>query len=111
MQTIGRGTVMSEMDDRASGQRRVAGKPPQRYVAFISYSHADSKVGCWLHRGIENYRVPKRLQREHGAPKRLRPVFRDRDELPAGGDLPQRLRAALERSDRLIVLTNEHQPC
>ena len=99
---------MGESTARASTRTQAPGKSAPKYVAFISYSHADSKVGRWLHRGIEGYRVPKRLQRDHGAPKRLQPVFRDRDELPAGGDLPQHLRAALERSDHLIILGSTH---
>jgi tetratricopeptide (TPR) repeat protein len=38
------------------------------------------------------------------APRRLTPIFRDRDELPASGDLGVELRAALARSLRLLVV-------
>jgi tetratricopeptide (TPR) repeat protein len=38
------------------------------------------------------------------APRRLTPIFRDRDELPASGDLGGELRDALSRSLRLVVV-------
>ena len=78
------------------------------YAAFISYSHADQAVARWLHRRLETYRIPSALV---GKPspfgpvtRRLLPVFRDRDELPASGDLGEELRAALGRSRFQIVL-------
>jgi tetratricopeptide (TPR) repeat protein len=78
------------------------------YVAFISYSHKDAATGRWLHRKLEGYRIPSRLagtQGEDGeVPARLTPVFRDRDELPAAGDLSGKVRAALVESRNLIVL-------
>ncbi len=78
------------------------------YVAFISYSHKDAAMGRWLHRKLEGYRLPKRLagtQGEDGeVPARLTPIFRDRDELPAAGNLSERVRAALAVSRNLIVL-------
>jgi tetratricopeptide (TPR) repeat protein len=82
------------------------------YVAFISYSHKDAAIGRWLHRKLEGYRLPKRLagtQGEDGeVPARLTPIFRDRDELPAAGDLSERVRAALAVSRNLIVLCSPH---
>ena len=78
------------------------------YVAFISYSHKDAAAGRWLHRKLEGYRLPKRLAGTRGedgeVPSRLTPIFRDRDELPAAGDLSERVRAALAASRNLIVL-------
>ncbi|MEA3011452.1 MAG: hypothetical protein QOJ91_3144 [Sphingomonadales bacterium] len=78
------------------------------YVAFISYSHKDAAMGRWLHRKLEGYRLPRRLagtQGEHGeVPTHLTPIFRDRDELPAAGDLSDRIRAALADSRALIVV-------
>lgn len=78
------------------------------YGAFISYSHADTPCARWLHRALETYRVPKKLigtQTPVGiVPRRLPPVFRDRDELPASGDLGTELRAALAGSAFQIVL-------
>jgi tetratricopeptide (TPR) repeat protein len=80
----------------------------KRYTAFISYSHKDAAAGRWLHRKLEGYRLPKRLVGVEGEdgiiPARLGPVFRDRDELPAAGDLSEKVRAALTVSRHLIVL-------
>ncbi len=83
-----------------------------RYAAFISYSHKDESAARWLHRRLEDYRIPRWLagrEGEHGAiPARLTPIFRDRDELPAAGDLSQKVRSALAASDNLIVLCSPH---
>jgi hypothetical protein len=90
------------MGDRV-GQKR-------HYRAFISYSHADLKVAQWLHRALERYRLPPRLVGEQTAvgtvPARLAPIFRDRDELPAAGNLTEELCAALLDSDFLIVVAS-----
>ena len=55
------------------------------YRAFISYSHRDKPWADWLHKALETYRVPSKLVgRETAAgtiPRRLNPVFRDREEL------------------------------
>ncbi|HWI86710.1 MAG TPA: hypothetical protein VNT42_10370, partial [Sphingomonas sp.] len=63
--------------------------PDSRYAAFISYSHADHLCVRWLHRALETYRLPKMLVGTEApfgpVPRRLPPVFRDRDELPASG--------------------------
>lgn len=86
----------------------VGGAGDGRYAAFISYSHADMKVARWLHRAIENYRVPKGLVGTQGdrgpIPARLRPIFRDEDELAGAAELGPKLQGALERSDALIVI-------
>lgn len=79
-----------------------------QYKAFISYSHAERRWAEWLHRALESYRVPKRLQGldgKHGpVPARLRPVFMDREELGAAHSLDRELRQALEASEFLLVL-------
>ncbi|HEX8448815.1 MAG TPA: toll/interleukin-1 receptor domain-containing protein [Allosphingosinicella sp.] len=81
-------------------------------MAFISYSHKDAAMGRWLHRKLEGYRLPKRLAGTEGedgrVPARLTPIFRDRDDLPAAGDLSERVRAALAVSRKLIVLCSPH---
>ncbi|MBY9064284.1 toll/interleukin-1 receptor domain-containing protein [Sphingomonas yunnanensis] len=80
----------------------------RQYAAFISYSHADTATVRWLHQKIETYRLPRALVGTDSAfgpvPRRLPPVFRDRDELPASGDLGQELRAALAAARCLIVV-------
>jgi len=78
------------------------------YRAFISYSHQDQAWGQWLHRAIETYRVPSRLVGQVTAagpiPRRLAPVFRDRDELPSATDLSRKVNEALAASANLIVI-------
>lgn len=81
-----------------------------RYRAFISYSHSDRSCADWLHRALEAYRLPARLVGTETllgpVPARLAPVFRDRDELPASGDLSAELRAALDRSAALVLIAS-----
>ena len=95
-------------------------KTTSKYYAFISYSHANEAAAKWLHRAIESYRIPSRLARaveEAGAlhpntsgapantlPKRLYPVFRDRDELNAAPELGQEIQRALADARNLIVI-------
>ncbi|WP_051272919.1 toll/interleukin-1 receptor domain-containing protein [Sphingomonas phyllosphaerae] len=79
-----------------------------RYAAFISYSHSDDKVARWLHRALEGYRIPRSLIGKASpfgpVSRKLPPVFRDRDELPASGDLGIELRGALAESRFQIVM-------
>ncbi len=80
-----------------------------KYWAFISYSHADKKWGTWLHSALETFKVPKPLVgAEHGTgepvPRRIFPVFRDREELPTSSDLGSMISRALEQSRYLIVI-------
>lgn len=81
---------------------------PFRYRAFISYSHGDAGVAGWLHRALEAFRLPPKLvgvaTGVGPVPRRLTPIFRDRDELPASGDLGGELTAALRDSGFLIVI-------
>lgn len=80
----------------------------RRYRAFITYSHRDRRWAAWLHRRLEFYRVPRRLVgRRTGTgpvPRRLTPIFRDREELASADDLGERIADALARSDALIVV-------
>ena len=79
-----------------------------RYWAFLSYSHADIRWARRLHRALEGYDVPRRLVGRPTpagpAPRRLRPIFRDLDEMGAGSDLSERLKRALTGSANLIVI-------
>lgn len=79
-----------------------------RYRAFLSYSHRDETWARWLHRAIETYRMPRRLVGTTTAvgviPRRLTPVFRDRDELPSATDLGRKVDEALAASANLIVI-------
>ena len=79
-----------------------------RYRAFLSYSHKDSATADWLHSALEKYRVPRALvgrETPNGIiPASLSPIFRDRHELAASGDLGHTIREALAVSRCLIVL-------
>src|SRR6202034_225629 len=89
----------------AQGDARV---DSPKYRAFISYSHRDSEWADWLHKGIETYRPPRVLigtSTVRGVvPKRLTPVFRDREELASATDLGTVISGALEQSACQIVI-------
>lgn len=79
----------------------------RRYVAFISYSHKDAEWANWLHKSLESYRIPSKLVRsdsDRTIPKRLAPIFKDRDELPASSSLSERIKDAISDSDAMIVI-------
>lgn len=78
------------------------------YRAFISYSHRDKPFATRLHRALELHRIPKKLVGTPTSvgpvPRRLTPIFRDREELPASADLGAELSAAIRNSMFLIVI-------
>ncbi|QIK97044.1 TIR domain-containing protein [Sphingomonas sp. HDW15A] len=80
----------------------------RRYWAFLSYAHEDSKAATRLHNWLERYRVPKELVGSPHPlgtiPKRLTPVFRDRQELAASNNLGREIQEALKASSCFIVL-------
>ena len=79
-----------------------------KYRAFLSYSHRDAKWADWLHKGLEAYRPPKILigtSTVRGVvPKRLTPIFRDREELASATDLGSVISEALQQSACQIVI-------
>ena len=79
-----------------------------KYKAFISYSHQDKNWGDWLHKALESFKIPKGLignKNNFGkVPKRLYPVFRDREELPTATELSSAIDKALRDSSHLIVI-------
>jgi hypothetical protein len=85
-----------------------------KYWAFISYSHQDKRWGDWLHRALETYRVPRRLvgrpSRDGAVPRRLYPIFRDREGLPTSSDLGPNINEALRFSRYLIVICSPRSP-
>lgn len=99
-------------NDRAPMHDGAEGDPivrlQTRYYAFLSYSHKDHELADWLHTELESFRVPSsmagRLTANGVIPKRLTPIFRDRHELAAAGDLGAEIRSALAASQYLIVL-------
>jgi tetratricopeptide (TPR) repeat protein len=74
----------------------------------LSYSHRDGKWGTWLHKSLESYRPPKQIVGTVTArgpvPKRLTPIFRDREELASATDLGTLLNEALRQSACQIVI-------
>lgn len=87
---------------------QASAEPVFRYRAFISYSHQDKSWADWLHKALETYAIPKRLVGQTTAagvtPKRLAPIFRDRDELASATDLGRKVNEALAQSESLIVI-------
>ena len=81
---------------------------PYRYWAFISYSSKDARLAAKLHRQLETYRIPRQLVgrpgRDVDVPRKLFPVFRDRDELPLSSDLGSSIESALRTSRYLVVI-------
>jgi TIR domain len=82
------------------------------YWAFISYSQHDAIHAQRLHKELETFRVPRglvgRRMGDRTIPRRLIPIFRDRDELPSAGDLTGKVREALEASNALIVICSPY---
>ncbi len=76
------------------------------YKAFISYSHVDSKWASKLHRKLESFELTKdmKLATNFVTSRPLKPVFIDRDELGAAEVLSDSIQAALNESERLIVV-------
>lgn len=79
-----------------------------KYWAYLSYAHADERLARKVQLRIESFRVPRTLRGKSVAGQvvgaRLRPLFRDRDELASSGDLRDSLEAALGASGALIAL-------
>lgn len=82
------------------------------YHVFISYSHRDEAVAKWLHRRLETYRFPLRLVGRITSfgplPRTLTPIFRDREELAAAPNLPEKVQQALAASRTLLVICSPH---
>ncbi len=91
-----------------SQESEAARQENYKYWAFISYSHSDEEWAGWLHKSLETYKVPKKLvgrETVAGAlPRRVFPVFRDRDELPGASDLGGNIKQALSQSRYIVVI-------
>jgi len=83
-------------------------KNKYKYKAFISYCHRDERLAAWLHRALESYRVPRKLVGTKTivgeVSARIRPVFRDRDDLSSASDLGDTVKQALSGSENMIVV-------
>lgn len=80
----------------------------KKYKAFISYCFADKKWGDWIHHALEVYRTPKPLvgkQTPIGpVPRRLHPIFKDREEEAASAGITASIEQGLDRSEFLIII-------
>jgi len=79
-----------------------------KYSAFLSYSHSDASWAKWLHAALEGVRIDRDLVGRETpvgpVPRSLYPIFRDRDDFPAGHSLTDQTLAALSSSKFLLVL-------
>ncbi len=80
----------------------------KKYKAFISYCFADRKWGDWLHHALEVYRTPKPLvgtQTWIGpVPRRLHPIFKDRQEEAASAGITSSIQKGLDNSEFLVIV-------
>jgi hypothetical protein len=89
-------------------RQRERGKGPAsyRYWAFLSYSRQDQRWVRSLHRQLEAFRVPRGVTVPDGLEQRIRPVFRDRDELAVSADLAAELTGAIDRSRFFLLIAS-----
>lgn len=82
----------------------------REYKAFISYRHTplDMKVAKAVHTLVEQYRIPKGLQKD--GKNRLGLVFRDQEELPVSSNLSDDICNALDHAEFLIVICTPNTP-
>lgn len=86
-----------------------------KYWAFISYTRADERSARALHQFLESYSLPRLLVEQPGkfgepVPKRLYPVFLDRDELGSSASLPEELKERLNTARWLVVVCTRNTP-
>jgi formylglycine-generating enzyme required for sulfatase activity len=98
-------------------EARVATGAATPFAAFVSYrnAHSDARVATWLERSLRTFRLPQDMRYEHPGydpttPSSIGRVFRDDDDLPAGGDLERALMDRLDRSGALVVVCSPRTP-
>ncbi|MBQ7903152.1 MAG: TIR domain-containing protein [Oscillospiraceae bacterium] len=76
-----------------------------RFDVFISYRHSDldSAAAAYLHKMLENYKIPKEIQEKIGK-QRINRVFRDEEELGASSDLFTEIENSIKDSEYLVVI-------
>ncbi|MBQ6850490.1 MAG: TIR domain-containing protein [Oscillospiraceae bacterium] len=76
-----------------------------RFDVFISYRHSplDSAAAAYLHKALENYKIPKEIQEKIGK-KKINRVFRDEEELGASSDLFTEIENSIKASEYLVVI-------
>ena len=79
-----------------------------RFAAFLSYSRHDKRLARWLVRELEGFSPPRQtiseLTERRAAFTAPRPIFRDEQDMPVGGAVPDRLAEVLDASATMIVL-------
>ncbi len=77
-----------------------------KYSAFISYSWEDHKTAKRLQNKLETYILPESIRKKAGnvPPKKIKPVFRDKTDMPYKGELSGILQQILKESEYLIVI-------
>lgn len=82
-----------------------------KYDAFISYKHSetDKYVAELLHKQLETYVAPNSVFKKTGK-KKIKRVFRDKDELPISSNLSDNIQLALTNSEFLIVICTPRTP-
>ena len=77
----------------------------EHYNAFISYRHAplDNRVAAEVQRRLEQFHIPRAIQKETGF-RKIDRIFRDKEELLITSDLNDTIQQALVHSDYLIVI-------
>jgi len=106
------GNIEQKSGEQVYARRSASTQTYYRYDVFISYRHVepDRLWAEWLNTALETYRVPGRLVKERGLPKRIERVFRDEEELPASADLNKEIAQALEESRFLVVVCSPRTP-
>ena len=82
-----------------------------KYDAFISYRHTDLDifVAEKIHKLLETYVAPKSVLKK-SAKRKIKRVFRDKDELPTSSNLSDNIMEALSNSEYLIVICSPRTP-
>lgn len=75
-----------------------------KYFAFISFQSADAKDAVRLQHAIESYRLPAVLCKKSNVPRRIKPLYCYLNDMHAGEELMQELKARMEQSRYLIVV-------
>ena len=72
---------------------------------FISYNHKDTKEADELVRRLDKYLLPVSIHKKHPDKERkIRRIFRDKDSMGAGGNLPDVIKNELDDSRYLVVI-------
>lgn len=93
------------MNNQTENINRENQKQDFRFDVFISYRHSelDSAAAAYLHKALENYKIPKEIQEKIGK-KKINRVFRDEEELGASSDLFTEIENSIKASEYLVVI-------